>query len=196
MISFYTSVPKSWSYLILVHDRCNCYFSFWAIFCPFTPLPSNSPKNENFKKWKKLLDISSLYICVPKLRSAAEIWHMTHVIIFNFGLFFALLPSNSPKNQNFKKWEKSLKISSFYIRALEIMIRWCTVSEIWCVTDVIVIFHFVLLFNSPKNHNGKEMGKMSGNIIILHTCTKNYDQMKYSSDGPDRWIDGWIEKVT
>ena len=20
-----------------VRDRCNCYFSFWAIFCPFTP---------------------------------------------------------------------------------------------------------------------------------------------------------------
>ena len=21
----------------MVSDRCNCYFSFWAIFCPFTP---------------------------------------------------------------------------------------------------------------------------------------------------------------
>ena len=38
----------------VVHDRCNCCFSFWAIFCPFTsPFPLNSPKNENFKKMKK-----------------------------------------------------------------------------------------------------------------------------------------------
>ena len=35
----------------MVCDRCN-YFSFWAIFCPFTP-PPNSPKNENFTKRKK-----------------------------------------------------------------------------------------------------------------------------------------------
>ena len=27
------------------HDGCNCYFSLWAIFCPFTPppLPPSSP---------------------------------------------------------------------------------------------------------------------------------------------------------
>ena len=38
----------------IVHDRCNCCFWFWAIFCPFTsPFPLNSPKNENFKKMKK-----------------------------------------------------------------------------------------------------------------------------------------------
>ena len=36
-----------------------------------------------------------------------EIWHVTDVIfIFYFGLFFALLPPNSPRNQNFKKLEK------------------------------------------------------------------------------------------
>ena len=42
----------------MVCDRCNCYFSFWAILCPFTPSPPpppsrNSPKNKNFKKMKK-----------------------------------------------------------------------------------------------------------------------------------------------
>ena len=66
-------------------DRCNCYFSFWTIFCSFTnsqPLLPNSPKNENFKKWKKRLKISSFYTCVPK-----------------------------------------------------IMIRWCTVPKKWCASD-------------------------------------------------------------
>ena len=33
-----------------------------------------------------------------------EIWHVTFVIvIFQFGIFFSLLPKNSPKNQNEKK---------------------------------------------------------------------------------------------
>ena len=29
------------------HDKCNCYFSFWAILCTFT-----TPKNQNFEKLK------------------------------------------------------------------------------------------------------------------------------------------------
>ena len=49
---------------------------------------------------------------------------------------------------------------------------------IWCVTDVIVIFHFGLLFallppKSSKNQNFEKMNKMSRDIIILHMCTKN-----------------------
>ena len=37
----------------MVCDGCNCYFSFWAIFCLFTPPPPNSPKNDNFKTMEK-----------------------------------------------------------------------------------------------------------------------------------------------
>ena len=65
-----------------VSDGCNCYFSFWAIFCPFTALTAQKIKIKKKKKWKKSLEISSFYTCVPK-----------------------------------------------------IMIRWCTVLEIWCATD-------------------------------------------------------------
>ena len=47
------------------------------------------------------------------------VWHvMDVVVIFHFGLYFSLLPSNppnSPKNENFKKKRKKcLDISSFY----------------------------------------------------------------------------------
>ena len=76
------------------HDRCNCYFSFWAVFCPFTPLTTQ--KIKILKKWKKHLEISSFYICVPKIMirwcTVPEIWCVTDVIIFHFGSFFALLP--------------------------------------------------------------------------------------------------------
>ena len=48
----------------MVHDECN-YFSFWAIFCIFIP---PTPQKINFEKIrKKHLDISSFYICVPKI---------------------------------------------------------------------------------------------------------------------------------
>ena len=51
----------------MMHDGCNCYFSLWAVFCPFNPTP-NSPKIPYQKKEeKKHLDISSFYTSVPKI---------------------------------------------------------------------------------------------------------------------------------
>ena len=74
----------------------NCHFSFWAIFCPFTSLTAQKFKMKK-KKEKKCLDISSFYNSVPKIMIicyiVAEIWHVTYaIVIFHFGLFFALLP--------------------------------------------------------------------------------------------------------
>ena len=91
---------RSWD---MVRDRCNCYFSIWAIFCPFTPLTA---QNDSFKKWKKHQEISPFYTNVQKIMiicyTVPEIWCVMDVIvIFHFGLFFALLPPNSPKNENF-----------------------------------------------------------------------------------------------
>ena len=80
----------------MVHDGCN-YFSFRAIFCPFT---RDSPKNQNLRKTekkKKKPGESSFYTSVPKIMttcySVPEIWCMTNVIVtFHFGLFLCLLP--------------------------------------------------------------------------------------------------------
>ena len=76
-------------------DRCNCSFSFWAIFCPFTPITARKMKIS--QNWKKFLEISSFYTSVPKIMiicyTVPEIWHVTHAIVpFHFRLFFALLP--------------------------------------------------------------------------------------------------------
>ena len=45
--------------------------------------------------------------------------------------FLPSYPTNSPKNQNLKKWKKCLEISS-YTSIPKIMIMWCTVPEVWC----------------------------------------------------------------
>ena len=50
----------------MAHDRCNCYFSFWAIFCSFNPLPAQKIKRK--KKEKKSCEIPSLYTCAPKIK--------------------------------------------------------------------------------------------------------------------------------
>ena len=69
------------------------------------------------------------------------------------------------------------------------MIKCYTIPDIQYVTDVIFIFHFGPFFallttnepKDPKNLNLKKVKKMPGDIITLHTCTKHYDHMMYSS---------------
>ena len=136
---------KSWSYVILFLRYCTwwIYFLFFILGYTFPFYPSNSPKNQNLKKkkkkWKKCLEISSFCTTAWKIMiicyTVPEIWHKTDVIgVFHFGLFFALLSPNSPKNQNLKKI-KNVPVSCFYTCVPKIMISWCTVPEIWCTTD-------------------------------------------------------------
>ena len=58
-----------------------------------------------------------------------------------------------------------------------------TVPEIWSVTDVIVIFQVFALLppNRPKSQHFEITEKNTTGDIILHMCTKNYDQMMFSS---------------
>ena len=41
----------SWSYDV-AHNRCNCYFSLWAIFCPFNPLTAQKIRIKKKKNEK------------------------------------------------------------------------------------------------------------------------------------------------
>ena len=107
----------------MVHDGYNCYFSFWAIFCPLTPLTQKIIFLFFFLK-KKPLEISSFYTSVPKVMiicyTVPKIWCMMDVIfIFHFGLFFALLPQHpeiwctkdgrTDAKSDIKRWVSHLK---------------------------------------------------------------------------------------
>ena len=74
--------------LDMLCNKCNGYFSFWAIFCPFTSLTAQ--KIKIWIKWKKYLEIS-FYNSIPKIMirryTLPEIWCMKDVIIFHFGPF-------------------------------------------------------------------------------------------------------------
>ena len=106
----------------MARNRCN-YFSFWAIFCPFTSLTPGKTKIIKKKEMKKTPgDIIILQQCNKNhdhMLYVPEIWHVTDVIIFHFGPFFCpFTPPNSLKNQKILKNEKNhLEISSFYTSA-------------------------------------------------------------------------------
>ena len=89
-------------------DRCNCYFSFWTIFCPFTPLTAHKIS----KKWKKHLEISSFYTIVPKIMiigyTVPEVWHVTDVIvIFSVWAIFCPFTPLTAHKIKFSKNEKN-----------------------------------------------------------------------------------------
>ena len=112
------------------------------------------------------------------------------IAIFHFGLFFTLLPPNSPKNENITK----MKIISEDI----IILQKCTKSHdhmLYCSWDMVhdgcnCYFSFWAIFcppppsppsNSLKNKNLNKMKKKPRYIIILHKCTKNHYYMLYCS---------------
>ena len=80
--------------------------------------PPNNPKNQNFEKWKKRLEIPLFYTCVPQMTiiwcKVPEIWSVTYRIFSHFGLYFALLFSNNLEHQKFLKWKKTLGDKHFW----------------------------------------------------------------------------------
>ena len=47
----------------MVREGCNCYFSFWAIFCPFTLLTAQKIKIFNKQRNKKTPKDIILQMC-------------------------------------------------------------------------------------------------------------------------------------
>ena len=155
--------------------RVRIFLSFWAIFCPFNPLPPNNSENQNFEKMKK----ASGDVIIFKLRQQKTQAHdvyllrygMWQTIFSHFRSFFALLPHYWPQKLKFgKNVKKHLEILSFYICVPLIKITWCMVPKIRSATDRIflsscVIFcHFTLLTSLKMN---------------LHKCNKNHDHPLY-----------------
>ena len=135
----------------MAYDRC--YFSLWAIFFPF--YHPNSPKNQNFKKMEKMpgdiiiLDKRTknhdhMLYCSWDMACDGSNCYFSFWAIFCFLLFY---PLTAWKLKISKKWKQYPEIALFYTSLPKVMIIRYTVPEIWCVTNVIVIFHFGLFFS-------------------------------------------------
>ena len=175
-------------------DGCNCCFSFWAIFCPFTP--ETAQKIKIPKKWKKRPEISSFYTIVLKIMiigyTVPEIWPVTDNCYYSFwAIFCPFTPLAAQKIKISKQWKPDLEISSFYTSVPKIMITGYTVPEIRYVTHVIFILGSFLPFytiNSPKNQKNEK------NSWRYHHFTHVYQKLWL---GDARLLtDGRTEKVT
>ena len=99
----------------MMHDswdmKCNrqIFLSFWAIFCPFTTITTQTIKT--LTNWKKRLDISSFYTGVPKImitgNTVPDIWHMMDCY-FSFWAIFC--PSTTLTAQKIKILKKMTKM--------------------------------------------------------------------------------------
>ena len=67
-----------------------------------------------------------------------DIWNC----YFSFRTIFCpFTPLTARKMKISQKWKKRLEISSFYTSAPKLMIIVYTVLELWCMINVIVVFH-------------------------------------------------------
>ena len=113
-----------------------------------------------------------------------EMWCVLDVAIFHFGQFFALFPSNSPKNENFKKKNEKNNwryhhLSQVHQKSWSYAILFLRYGA-WQMQMLFFILGYFLPFyppNSTKNEYFKKMKKIPGDIIISHNCTKNHDHM-------------------
>ena len=104
-----------------------------SVFCLFTLPPSKNQKNQNFENMEKLLEISSLYIYIPKTTWGMRYGSWDKDRQTKFLSFWAIFP---PENQNFE-WKKLVEMSSFYTCIQKITIIWCMLPEIFSATVII-----------------------------------------------------------
>ena len=103
-------IPEIWS----MTDRI--FFSFWTIFCPFTPpTPSDNPENQNFEKMKIAPgDIIILHKCtINDNHMIYGSWDMmcTRQNFFVIlGHFFPFYPPLQPEKWKIQKNEKNAMI--------------------------------------------------------------------------------------
>ena len=173
--SFYACVPKTtitWGSVPEIQSE-RYFLLSWAILYPFTPLLM--PKIKIWKKCKKIGYIIFLHMCaINEDHMMYGCWDIRQDIFF---LFYSSSTLTTQKIKILKKWKKKNgEISSFHTSILKTIIICYTVLQIWCMTDVTVIFHFGLFFvlstptpNSPKIPYQKKEEKKHLDISSFYT---------------------------
>ena len=168
------------------HDGQN-FWSCWTIFCPFTPLTTQ--KIKILKKWKKHLEYYHLlYLCTINGKSY-DPWFLRYEpwqteFFCHFGPFFALIPTNNLKIQNFGKLIKA--------PGSIIILHKCTKNHdhvLYCSWDMAhngcncylsfwaIFCPFTSLTAGKIKIKKRWKKKTTPGDIILLKCTKNYGQM-------------------
>ena len=117
------------------------------------------------------------------------IWSVADRFFCHFGTIFVLSTSWQPGKSKFWKNEEKNTWTCYHFT--HVYHKWRS-YDVWFLrhgalrTDFF-FFSFWAIFssftppNNLKDQNFLKMKKTTGDIIILHMCTKNYDNMMYSS---------------
>ena len=176
-------VYDSWD---MEHNRQN-FFSFWTIFCTFTPA---SVTTQRCKMKKTPGDIIILHKCTINdnhmIYGSWDINCNRQIFFVILGHFWSFYPPNSPKNDSIRKMKtlgdiiilhEGTKTHNHRLQCSWDMVRdGCNC----CFSFWAILCPFTPL-TTPKMKISKKMKKTPGDIIILHKCTKNHDHRLYCS---------------
>ena len=156
-----------------------CHFrSFFALLAHYWTRKLKFGKNV-----KRRLEILSFYTCAPLIKiiwcMVPEIRNAPDIIFLSYWAIFCPFTPLRAQKMKISKMKKTLQTSSFYTSVPKIMIICYTFPEIWPNRCNYFLFwaifcHFTPI-TAPKIKISKKWKKMSGDIIILHMCTKYYD---------------------
>ena len=125
------------------------FFSFWAIFVPFSPLIAKKIKTiKNERNIWRYQDFTQVYHkSNHMIDDSFDMKRDKQIVFVILGHFLPFYPTNNPNNQTFQKMKKTTgdiiilhKCTKNYHQMLY------NVPEIWRLTDVIFIFHFGLYY--------------------------------------------------
>ena len=102
-----------------------------------------------------------------------------HNILSYWTIFCLFIPLTT------QKWKKILEIYhlTHVYHKWQSYNTWFLGYQAWKTKFFVILDCFLPFYppNNPKNQNFEKMKKASGDIIILHKCTKNDNHMMYDS---------------
>ena len=153
------------------HNRQN-FLSFWTVFCPFTYLWTQ--KIKILKKWKKSLEILSLWTCVPYLKNicmVSEIWSVMDRIFCHFRIFFCpFTPLTTWKIKLLKKWKNTWS----YYHFTHLYHKWQPYN-VWLLRyghNCLLFWTIYCPFTTLRTQKNKNFEKREKTLEILwfYTC--------------------------
>ena len=117
-----------------------------------------------------------------------EIWSKTDKMFHHLDHFHPLYPLNNPKNQYFEKKGKKCTRRYHFTQVYQKLWSYSILFLRYGLWQIKFLFlslgYFLPLYplkSQEYQYFFKKMKTTSGDIIIFHMCTKNYDQMMYGS---------------
>ena len=106
-----------------------------------------------------------------------------HICLSFWAMFYPFTPLTTQKRKTLKKWKRHLDMPLFYTCLPKIKMIWWMFPEIWNAKDIYFChfgpFSALLPHYWPRKLKFWKSVRTPGDIIFLHVCTINEDQMMH-----------------